>query len=219
MDESEIQSLMELLARGWLEERQTAIAVAMGEAERFGIDFDLLVKAIGLAPELDAINELSGVLQKASQSRQIAEAKGEVQLSANSDLMGNALINFMAAAMLRNCCTLKVPAPYELLDVIERQLNVESFGKKQARQHKKETIAMLMLARNPEMSTSEIANELGVNKSTVSRWMRDDIFMSDLEAVRRDAALMAIIPQVLQKQREESETIRQLIDKAFPSDN
>ena len=209
------EALMELLARATFQHRQDQLVTASRQAKPFGITEELIFDALGLPPKLEAMEELSDVVFKAAMRRHFLKARGEVHLARRGDLMGDALINFFAVALLRSCSTIGSPVPQNLLRVFELQLDPDSFGSRDRRRPLARDIAIMLLALEPNQNVGGIARQLGVNKSTVSRWLKEDAFQREIERVRADPELMAAIPKMLEQLHEQSEANRILHTKAF----
>ena len=85
-----------------------------------------------------------------------------------------------------------IPIPTDLYFLIEEILDTYDFGQNEARQPRLYFLAVLYVARHPDDSVRAVAKALSVAPSTVSRWMKEDLFSSLVDDFRAN-------PQHLQK--------------------
>ena len=145
--------------------RKRQIVAAVREARKFGIATELIIGALRPPARPDAIEDLSAIVWEHAMKRRDIKQQGETHLKRKkySDLIGDPFINFLAVAMLRNCYASNSPAPHKLLRVLEVQLKVDSFGTRNARRPGHRGIAMMLLAHDPNLKPSDIADMLGRN--------------------------------------------------------
>ena len=183
-------------------DRKRQIVAAVREGKKFGLERELIIGALRPPARPDAIEELSAVVwEAATRRRHIRRKKKETHLAIHSDLMGDPFINFLAITMLQNCLATNSPAAHKLLHVLEVQLDVDKFGTRDARRPEQRGIAMMLLAHDPNLKPSDIADRVGVFKSAVYRWLKEDSFQQELGEVLADPERMAEIPKILERIR------------------
>jgi hypothetical protein len=72
----------------------------------------------------------------------------------------------------------KYPPGELLVDLIRELLNLENPKQRYPRQLESQEKAANILARNPQVGVAELANAVGVNKSSVSRWLKRSDFQA-----------------------------------------
>jgi hypothetical protein len=92
----------------------------------------------------------------------------------HKEIIPDALVNYLAVRYLSCCLAENRPPPQKLVHLISQQLESDRFGVKPAKDS--ELIqAQDLRNEDPTLSDSVIATTVGVNKSTVSRWVRDGL--------------------------------------------
>jgi hypothetical protein len=94
------------------------------------------------------------------------------------------VINDCASLMLR-WSVYNGTTPSSLLFLLEHQLGADREGWNVDRRYLARQKAMQYLAANPDVSNSDIAKEVGVNRSTVGRWRKDEKFKAELVREQR----------------------------------
>lgn len=151
-------------------------------AEKYGIDKTLIHEAI--QGDLAAIAVLSRVLTREVTARSAAEREGHSALVRRGKNLPNSVVNDLAVAMLSMCSLHGVPVPISLCGIIQIQLGVDVGAANAPRRYFERANAAEYLARNPEATNTEVADAVGVNRSTVGRWRKDSKFEDEIELAR-----------------------------------
>ncbi len=74
------------------------------------------------------------------------------------------------------------PGPF-LMKLLEKLLDVDRQKKGQSKQYSARSAATWILAQAPQLNSQAIALELGVNRSSVSRWRSDPTFQQEVKNI------------------------------------
>ena len=131
-----------------------------------------LVKLACGAGNIDAISELSLNLLSNANRRLTQIKTGERQLVSRGHALPDSLINNFAYRMLKACRHQELVPPSELVELIQCQLNQDRAPAGAARRYVQRCEAIAFKADHPAAGVNEIARAVGVNPSTISRWLR-----------------------------------------------
>ncbi len=144
-----------------------------------GIDLGVLYKAInGDSESVTKVSQL--LLDEIKKGRDLA-ASGEAHAVSRGLVMAPSNINALAIEMLKACRRRCCPPPEKLVELITVQLEVDARARRQIPRSMEKFEALLFLAENPEIGVRRLAKKLGVSHTTVSEWLRDRDFQSELE--------------------------------------
>jgi hypothetical protein len=101
-----------------------------------------------------------------------------------ANLLPRSTIAQIALDLLQSSCNWNYPAGDELVALFWELLNLENSRQGQPRKLEAQEKAAWLLANDPSLGTSELAKEVGTNKSSVSRWMRRPGFQAKVKAIR-----------------------------------
>ncbi len=135
------------------------------------IDMALVKLACGDG-NIDAISELSLDLLSNVNRRRAQIKTGEMQLVSRGHALADSLINNFAYRMIKACCHQALAPPSELVELIQCQLNQDRAPSRSARRYVQRCEAIAFKADHPDAGVNEIARAVGVNPSTVSRWLQ-----------------------------------------------
>jgi len=103
--------------------------------------------------------------------------KGISQTSRFEDILPEALIRYLAGEMLETHMIHNLPFNSLLLFTIKDLLQSKRFGAHRWRKPHLWKVAVLIKAKDNQISVNELAHRLGVNRSTVSHWLNDSRFL------------------------------------------
>jgi hypothetical protein len=94
-----------------------------------------------------------------------------------------ATVSWVANDLLEGCC--RFPPGRYLKELLRKLLDVDRLKKNQSKQYVAHRGAVWIVAQAPQLDSEEIARELGVDRSSVSRWRTDPIFQQRVSNVRK----------------------------------
>lgn len=94
-----------------------------------------------------------------------------------------ATISWVANDLLEGCR--RSPPGYYLKELLRKLLDADRLKKNQSKQYVARTGAVWIVAQAPERDSEEIARELGVDRSSVSRWRADPDFQRRVSNTRK----------------------------------
>ncbi len=167
---------VERLAKDWdVRKRNEATAKKVILDKGLWIDADLVRKALSpLGKDVEVINQLSKDLFYELEMRRLLSKKHPHM--SNSNALPISLIQYLAIQLLERVTVLEVRVPWHLLHVLKGLLPTQKYGTNKSRAEHQKEAAALYLAENPEASMVMTAKEVGVNKSTISRWLKTPEF-------------------------------------------
>ncbi|MDA1023662.1 MAG: hypothetical protein O2817_10025 [Proteobacteria bacterium] len=163
---------------------------ALRTAEEHGWDTDLIKRAL-IPLDQDGnvggqvIEELAKKLWIEFGVHGVLKNKGDTH-TRGKPVLPISLIRYLAVRLLESCQRVKAPRLIILSLLIRDLLNTEGYGHNKVRTVHQERVAALYLANNPEASNSKVAREVGVNKTTVSRWLKDASFLESVDHLKND---------------------------------
>jgi len=157
------------------------------EFEKHSLDSILLAGVLG-GDERDMDTLCLQVIERLVDRRQ-KEKSGEVHLQTVGGQIPDALINLLLVVMLETCSDLDAPLPPAMIVLLRDRLGGSSPDRyKTAAMQEKKRRAVLISARifsdNREVSIRQIAKELGVQPSTVTRWFEPGELQREAQRVR-----------------------------------
>jgi len=187
-DKTQEEWIFELARRR--DEGDRSEVAALKTAKEYGWDTELIKRA--LLPYIKigktsgrVIEELANELWIEFGVHGVLKSKSETH-TRSKRVLPISLISYLAARLLESCLIAKVPPAVPLIFLIRDLLTVEGYGHNKVRTIHQERCAILYLANNPKASTIKVAREVGVNKTTVSRWMKDANFLERVEHLKND---------------------------------
>jgi hypothetical protein len=126
---------------------------------------------------MPASEALALMLLNALRDLKYAERRSSAKARSNPHLIPRSTISDVALDLLQRC-EWKYPPGELLIDLFRDLLNLENPKAKYPRRMDARQRAANMLAHNPEMRISEVATAIGVNKSSVSRWLKRPDFQA-----------------------------------------
>jgi hypothetical protein len=99
-----------------------------------------------------------------------------------------ATVSWVANDLLEGCR--RFPPGYYLKELLRKLLDVDRLKKNQSKQYVARSGAVWIVAQAPQLDSEEIARELGVDRSSVSRWRTDPIFQQRVSNVRKHIAYL-----------------------------
>lgn len=157
------------------------------EFENYSLEPMLLAGVLG-GDERDMDALCLQLIERLVHRRQ-KENSGEVHLQTVGGQIPDALINFLLLVMLETCSDLDVPLPPAMIVLLRDRLGGPSPDryKTAAMQEKKRRAVMIaagIFSDNREVSIRQIAKELGVQPSTVTRWFEPGELQREAQRVR-----------------------------------
>jgi hypothetical protein len=106
-----------------------------------------------------------------------AERRSSAKARSSPNLIPRSTIADIALDLLERS-EWKYPPGELLVDLIRELLNLENPKQRYPRQLEAQEKAANILARNPQVGVAELANSVGVHKSSVSRWLKRPDFQA-----------------------------------------
>jgi hypothetical protein len=128
----------------------------------------------GLMPASEA---LACLLLLQLRRLKFAERRESAKARSNPDLIPRSTIADVALDLLHRS-EWRYPSGECVVALVRDLLNLENPKQRQSRQPEAQENAVKTLAANPELGVGELARTVGVDKSTVSRWMERPDFQS-----------------------------------------
>ena len=91
-----------------------------------------------------------------------------------TDALPEALIKYLAWAMIQTCHDLRVSPPMALCTLLQKVLGTGGFGSNNWRVPYLWKAAAMMRAQDPTASARSIAKRLNISHTTVGRWLNED---------------------------------------------
>jgi hypothetical protein len=118
---------------------------------------------------------------------QISRKAGDTHIS-STDLMPERFIRYLAVEMLETCRLHELKTgPVVLGWLLRDLLEIRHFGLSEYREPHRWKVAILLKAKSPTATAYKIANQLDVERSTVTRWFKSPEFMDAVEKLRSDS--------------------------------
>jgi len=134
----------------------------------------------------DVIDFVSNILTDELFYLAALERRGQTQKRHIKDATSLAFINYCSSCLIDVCFYHKLPPPLMLTLLFHALLDTRQFGQSKHRKIIQRKRAIWALFNNPGASISEIATISGVNKSTISRWLKERAFEEDVEKIKID---------------------------------
>jgi hypothetical protein len=97
--------------------------------------------------------------------------------------LARSTVAWVANDLLEGCQSF--PPGHYLKELLRKLLDVDRQKKSLSKQYAARTRAVWIVAQAPDMDSEEIARELGVDRSSVSRWRRDRSFEERVSNMRK----------------------------------
>ena len=133
------------------------------------LNSNLIKRACG-AGDKDAIAELSNTLTANCRERETYVKQGKAQLVSLGNFLADSVIQNFAYRMLRACEQAGYSPPHELVDLFQTVMKQDRPPARSDRKYVPWLHALEYLETNPNAGVREIAREVGVYPSTVTRW-------------------------------------------------
>jgi hypothetical protein len=136
--------------------------------------------------KVESVELLATVLIKNKERMREIERSGGGASVRLGGVLSNSTVNVVAMNMLSTCLEFGSPPPDALLKLLSMQLDAdvgppeEEYVKRSVAKYE----AFQLLLEDDETSFAEIARRVGVNRSSVTRWMKDKEFRRELDEAR-----------------------------------
>lgn len=132
-----------------------------------------IIRAACSAGDLSAIKDLSTTLSSNLRHRRSRSDAGKTHLASTGKFFSDSLLRHFTYRMLRSCQSNDLSPPLELIELLQLVLSQDRPPSKSDRKYIASLEAREFLKTNPDAGIREIAREVGVAPSTVTRWKRD----------------------------------------------
>ena len=172
---------------------QKSVAASYKALKKYGWDKELVVNAIeiGMGEDgLKAVEKLATELWIELGVYDVFEEKGVTHPSGKK-VLPISLIKFLATQLLERMMVHDGKIPVPLVFLIRDLLDARAYGHNKVRAPYQEKLAVYYFAKNAESKASEIAKMVGVDKTTVTRWLQSPDFMAQVERLKTDGSELA----------------------------
>ena len=112
--------------------------------------------------------------------------KKNTQIRSRPDILPEALIRFFAYQLLKTYVAQNERPHPSLMFLLSELVGASNFAVNMIREPHRWKVAILTKALFPEKGVNELANQLGLNRSTTSRWLNDDEFQLHVANLRKN---------------------------------
>jgi hypothetical protein len=122
------------------------------------------------------------------------ETQGATHLVGRGKYLPDSVVNDIASTLLLLCFTYAYVPPRDLGLLVQHQLKVDRPGKNVDRRYLQKIKAAKYFAINPNAPDGEVADAVGVDRSTVNRWRNAPDFIDLVD--RADSLIIPEIPKL-----------------------
>ena len=182
----------------------------ISDCTNFGLDQELIFGACGSYQDFevggcrvdDYIDELSLRLLEEIIRQEDMQREGTTHLVRRHEQIPNSIIAELTLMMVESCLDHFVTPPQALAVLLRAQLGRFERRTFLPRKSEEKNLAALLVASDPEISARKIAETIGVNHTTVDRWLREKDFRDRVEAAPKIAPVDGLI-RVLRATRDQ----------------